>query len=240
MAAPLAIREHHRDEVDAPCLQLPYQAGPGITQKVSAGQTIVIEGDPIKHYFRILSGTVRLYKAVADGRRQIIDFLGPNDCFGMIGFEEHAYSVEAITDGVVIIYPRERLDHVIEEKPEIGCQLLRLACSELSRAQQSMLMLGRKSAEERVASFLLGLVRRGNDAGEDADFLHLTMSRQDIADHLGLTIETVSRIFTRFRRAGLIDFLDRQSMTLNDLEFLSALSEGKALSSLDFRDSGAD
>lgn len=226
MALSPVIQEHNRIEVDEPCRQLPDCAGPGITQRVEAGQTIVIEGDPVDHYYRILSGTVRLYKAVVDGRRQIIDFLGPRECFGLIDLDHHACSVEAITDVVVIRYPRQRLESAIEDKPDLGRQLLRLASVELSRAQQRMLLLGRKSAEERVASFLLDLTERRRDPGEDMACLHLAMSRQDIADHLGLTIETVSRIFTRFRRAGLISLSDRHAVILNDIARLSMMATG--------------
>ena len=226
MATPSIIQGPRRTELDPPCRKLPEQAGPGVTQKVGAGQTIVIEGDPIEHYFRILSGTVRLYKAVADGRRQIIDFLGPEECFGLTGLDEYAYSVEAITDVVVSRHPRERLDSTIEARPDLGRQLLRLACSELNRAQHCMLLLGRKSAEERLASFFLDLAKRKGDPGLNSEPLHLAMSRQDIADHLGLTIETVSRIFTRFRRAGLIDLPDRQSVIMNDVDRLSMTAEG--------------
>lgn len=224
MEASSILQEHH--QIEGPCRQLPDQAGPRITQRVEAGQTIVIEGDPIVHYFRILSGTVRLYKAVVDGRRQIIDFLGPQECFGLTGLDHHACSVEAITDVTMIRYPRQRLESAIEAKPDLGRQLLRLACTELNRAQQRMLLLGRKSAEERVASFLLDLAERRRDHDQDPTFLHLAMSRQDIADHLGLTIETVSRIFTRFRRAGLIDLPDRHAVALHDINFLSTIAAG--------------
>lgn len=226
MATSSVVQEHHRAGIGEPCRQLPDQAGPGITQRVEAGQTVVIEGDPIDHYFRILSGTVRLYKAVADGRRQIIDFLGPKECFGLTGLDQHGCSVEAITDVTMVRYPRHRLDSAIEDKPDLGRQLLRLACTELSRAQRRMLLLGRKSAEERVASFLLDLAERREDSDQDPTCLHLAMSRQDIADHLGLTIETVSRIFTRFRRTGLIGVPDRHTVILNDSDRLSRKSEG--------------
>jgi CRP/FNR family transcriptional regulator len=226
MAIPSVVQEYRPTKIDQPCRALPEQAGPGVTLRAKAGQTIVIEGDPIDHYFRLLSGTVRLYKAVADGRRQIIDFLGPQEWFGLTGLDDHGCSVEAITDVVMIRYPRQRLDGVIEEKPDLGRQLLRLACSELNRAQQRMLLLGRKSAEERVASFLLDLFERRDDPGQEADLLHLAMSRQDIADHLGLTIETVSRIFTRFKRAGMINLPDRHSVILRDSHRLAMMAEG--------------
>lgn len=221
MATSLILHEDHRIDIDKPCDNLPEEAGLGVTIKVGAGQTIVIEGDPIDHYFVIVSGTVRLYKAVVDGRRQIIDFFGPTDCFGLTGLDEHAYSVEAITEVVMIRYPRQRLEAVIEVKPDLGRQLFRMACTELDQARRQMLLLGRKSAEERLASFLLGLSERQSHA-----CIQLAMSRQDIADYLGLTIETVSRIFTRFKRARLIDLPDRHSVILMDSEQLEALAEG--------------
>lgn len=221
MATSLILHQDHRIDIEKPCENLPEQAGLGVTIKVGAGQTIVIEGDPIDHYFVIVSGTVRLYKAVVDGRRQIIDFFGPTDCFGLTGLDEHAYSVEAITDVVMIRYPRQRLEAVIGVKPDLGRQLFRMACTELDQARRQMLLLGRKSAEERLASFLLGLAER-----QSHGCIELAMSRQDIADYLGLTIETVSRIFTRFKRAHLIDLPDRHSVVLMDSEQLEALAEG--------------
>lgn len=209
-----------------PCVDLVRETGLGVTINVSAGQTVVVEGDPIDHVYLIVSGSLRLYKAVVDGRRQIIDFLGPKDCLGLTGLGDHAYSAEAITDAVMIRYPHRRLEALIEEKPAFGQQLFRLACSELGRAQQRMLVLGRKSAEERVASFLLDLADRQTEAGEDGADIHLAMSRQDIADHLGLTIETVSRIFTRFKVAGLISLPDRHAVVLANVDRLAGLANG--------------
>ena len=221
MATSLVLNDTYFAETKKPCQDLSDQAELGVTTSATAGQTIVIEGDPIDHYFRIISGSVRLYKSVADGRRQIIDFLGPNECFGLIGLATHAYSVEAIDDVVMIRYSKRRLEDAIEEEPGLSNQLFRLACAELDCAQQRMLLLGRKSAEERLASFLIDLAKR-----QDRRSLHLSMSRQDIADYLGLTIETVSRLFSRFKRSGLIDLPDRHSVVLQDGIGLSDLADG--------------
>ncbi len=226
MATSSVVRKSHRFAPDLPCAALAEQVGPGVTINFIAGRTIVIEGDPIEYVYRILSGTVRLYKAVADGRRQIIDFLGPTDCFGLTGLEQHPCSVETITEVVMVRYPRQRLEAAVEERPDLGRQLLRLACEELGRAQQRMLLLGRKNADERVATFLLDLAERQDVSEEGDDCVHLAMSRQDIADHLGLTIETVSRIFSRFRLAGLIDLPDRSAATLRDVAGLSRIADG--------------
>ncbi len=221
MATSFAFREGHLAGTEKSPLGLPEEAGFGVTITVDAGKTVVIEGDPIDHYFRIVSGSLRCFKAVVDGRRQIIDFLGPNDGFGLTGLADYAYSVEAITDVIMIRYPRQRLEAAIKDEPDLGRQLFRLACSELDQAQRQMLLLGRKSAEERLASFLLDLAERQRNVS-----LQLAMSRQDIADHLGLTIETVSRIFTRFKRAGLIDLPDRHAVILTDRHQLEAMADG--------------
>jgi CRP/FNR family transcriptional regulator len=221
MATSLAPREHRPSDLGKPCQSLVDQTELGVTLSVPAGKTIVLEGDPITHYYRIVSGSVRLYKSVADGRRQIIDFLGSHDCFGLIGLATHAYSVEAISDVVMIRYSRRRLEDSIQEQPGLSNELLHLACTELDQAQQRMFLLGRKSAEERLASFLIDLAKRQGTAS-----LKLPMSRQDIADYLGLTIETVSRLFSRFKRSGLIELPDRHSVLLRDDIELSDLADG--------------
>ncbi|NJO38132.1 MAG: helix-turn-helix domain-containing protein [Rhizobiales bacterium] len=223
MATSSVVRETYHQAFAGPCAELVELAGLGMTISVGAGRTIVIEGDPIEHVYRVISGSVRLYKAVADGRRQIIDFLGASECFGLMDLDEHAYSAEAITDVVMVRYQRQRLETLIEERAELSHQLFRLACSELKRAQRRMLLLGRKSAEERVASFLLDLAEQ-QQAGEGGE-IYLAMSRQDIADHLGLTIETVSRIFTRFKAAGMIGLPDRHAVRLSDVERLSSMAD---------------
>ncbi len=226
MATSMVVENTYGQAWQRPCVDLVRESGLGVTINLAAGQTIVVEGDPIDNVYLIVSGSLRLYKAVADGRRQIIDFLGPKDCLGLTGLGHHAYSAEAITDVVMIRYPHRRLESLIEANPEFGHSLFRLACSELGRAQQRMLALGRKSAEERVASFLLDLANRQWDAGTNGTDIHLAMSRQDIADHLGLTIETVSRIFTRFKVAGMIRLPDRHAVVLSDVERLSNLADG--------------
>jgi CRP/FNR family transcriptional regulator len=230
MASRLAVQERHvagrpdamgarpRDELEA----LP---GIGITLTAEPGQTIVVEGDPIDHYYRIVSGTVRLYRSIADGRRQVIDFLSARDCFGLTGLDCHACSVEAVSRVVMIRYPRHLLEAAVQSDPGLVHRLFRLACAELGRAQEQILLLGRKTAAERIASFLLRLAATG-DGDAEQPVVTLAMSRLDIADHLGLTIETVSRTLSRFRRDGLIALRDRQEIALRRLDRIRALAEG--------------
>jgi CRP/FNR family transcriptional regulator len=199
--------------------------GIGVTTTANPGQTIVIEDEPIEHYYRIVSGTVRLYQSIADGRRQVIDFLSDGDCFGLTGLTHHTYSVEAVSRVVMIRYARRTVEAAIEADPKLARRLLELACVELQRARQQLLLLGRKTADERMASFLLRLAEAG---GETPDaVVNLTMSRLDIADHLGLTIETVSRTLSRFRRDGLIALIHRQQILLRQVAHLEALAEGE-------------
>jgi len=222
------------DGLACPCLgraELAALGGIGITVAFAPGQTILIEGDPIWHYFRIVRGTVRLYKAIADGRRQVLDFLGEGQCFGLTGLERHTYSAEALSPVTLIRYPKQVVEAAIATNPDLARVLFQMACKELDQAQRQMLLLGRKSADEKVASFLLGL-RRRNGAAHDPDkasqdsVIHLPMSRQDMADYLGLTIETVSRTMSRFKRMGLIGLIGRQHVALRQIGRLAALAEG--------------
>ena len=198
--------------------------GIGITVTAEPGQTIVVERDPVEHYYRIVRGTVRLYRSLADGRRQVIDFLSARDCFGLTGLDCHAYSVEAVSRVVMIRYPRHLLEAAVQSDPGLASRLFRLACAELGRAQEQMLLLARKTAEERIASFLLRLAQTDTGAGQPV--VTLAMSRLDIADHLGLTIETVSRTLSRFKRDGLIGLPGRHEIALCRVERIRALAEG--------------
>jgi CRP/FNR family transcriptional regulator len=200
--------------------------GIGITSQAAPGQTIVLEGDPCSHCFRVLTGAVRLYKATLDGRRQLIDFLVAGDCFGLLG-AHYTYSVEAITHTTLIRTTRASLAAAVRERPALADRLIELAAAELARAHEQMLLLGRKNAQEKVASLLLELARRlGADQTKPA--FRLPISRREMADQLGLTIETVSRTLTRLRERGFIALPTPHDVTLQRLPDLAALAEGTA------------
>lgn len=207
------------------CRELEQAAGIGMTITVTPGRTIVVEGDPLAHCFRVIDGAVRLYKSIADGRRQVIDFLTAGECFGFIGSERYGYSVEAITETTLVRYSRLHFEAAIRGDDGLARRMFELACGELERAQRQMLLLGRKSAQEKIASFLLALVGQGDEA-EATPSIRLLMSRQDVADYLGLTIETVSRTFSRLRRDGLIALPCPQLVILERPRELRALAEG--------------
>jgi CRP/FNR family transcriptional regulator len=200
--------------------------GVGIAQDSAARQTIVVEGEPRSHGFRVLSGAVRLFKDLADGRRQVIEFLVAGECFGLVGAAHYAYGVEAIVASKLARYPCAKLDAAARANPLLAERLLELARTDLERAHAQMLLLGRKTAEEKIASFLLALARRQGDSAQPARVLKLPMSRQDMGDYLGLTIETVSRTMTRLRQDGLIALRSPQQVVLQQLSTLETLAEG--------------
>jgi CRP/FNR family transcriptional regulator len=172
-----------------------------------SGEAIFGEGDPAGHVFNVTSGIVKLYKLMSDGRRQITGFLGIGDFLGMAIGENYAYSAEALTDARLCRFPRSRLETLLIEFPQLQRRLFAMASTELRAAQDQMLLLGRKTAKERLCSFLLYMSQRAVRAGEKASPILLPMTRSDIADYLGLTIETVSRNLTQLRSSGLIELL---------------------------------
>ena len=200
--------------------------GIGITIQATRGQTIVLEGDLCGHCFRLLTGAVHLYKGTADGRRQLIDFLVAGDCFGLLG-ACYSYSVEAITHTTLVKTPRATLAAAMHERPALADRLIVLAAAELARAHEHMLLLGRKNAQEKVASLLVELARRIG-ADETRPAFRLPISRQEMADHLGLTIETVSRTMTRLKEEGLIRLPTPHHVVLLHPAELAALAEGTA------------
>jgi CRP/FNR family transcriptional regulator, anaerobic regulatory protein len=215
-----------RDVAPRATPELEGLVGIGITVQATPGQTIVLEGDPCSHCFRVLTGAVRLYKGTADGRRQLIDFLVAGDCFGLLG-AHYTYGVEAITHITLSKTPRATLAAAVHQQPALADCLIELAAAKLARAHEQMLLLGRKNAQEKVASLLLELARRiGTD--EARWTFRLPLSRQEMADHLGLTIETVSRTMTRLREEGLIALPTPHDVVLLHPAELATLAEGMA------------
>jgi CRP/FNR family transcriptional regulator, anaerobic regulatory protein len=148
---------------DAPSYDDPGQSrhdledllGIGITIERAAGQTLIVEGDQRTHAFRVLTGAVRLYKALPDGRRQVLDFLVAGECFGLFGADHYTYSVEAIVPSALARYSRASLEAALRSNPDLALRLLEAARTDLEQAHVHMLLLGRKSAVEKVATFLV-------------------------------------------------------------------------------------
>ncbi|MCW5745366.1 MAG: Crp/Fnr family transcriptional regulator [Alphaproteobacteria bacterium] len=179
--------------------------------RVEARRHLFNEGDPAQHVFNITAGTVCLSKALADGRRQITGFLSEGDFIGLAHGDSCAYGAEALTPVEACRFPRERFEQYMAKHPDVERRLLQIASTELAAAQDQMLLLGRKTASERLASFLLRLSDRAVARGEPANLVALPMTRSEIGDYLGLTLETVSRTMTQLRKAGAID-LDNVNM----------------------------
>jgi CRP/FNR family nitrogen fixation transcriptional regulator len=186
---------------------MPPRAQPavsGVRRTFDRGEEIFAEGEPCSVFFKVVSGTVRTGRLLTDGRRQIDTFHFPDDVFGLESGEAHRFTAEAVDKVVVIAYRRSNFGGLVQNDPVFGEQLMTSMLSSLDRAHDHMVLLGRKSALEKMATFLLEIAaRRAN-----ADRAELPMQRTDIADHLGLTIETVSRTLTQMVRDGLIRLAD--------------------------------
>lgn len=194
----------------------------GIIIRLAKGEELFAEGEPAEYFYKMVSGTVRTYKLLSDGRRQIDAFHLRNDIFGIEACPEHRFSAESVGDATVMAFRRSNLDRLAREHAAFGEQVLSSMLRNLQRAQDHMLLLGRKSAKEKIASFLLDLAQRLHDS----ERVELPMQRTDIADHLGLTIETVSRTLSEFARSGLIGLAaGSRSISLVDkvgLKYLNA------------------
>jgi len=199
------------------------------TRVVFARDTALFwEGDEAEFCYKIVSGAVRVCRLLSDGRRQLADFVLPGDLLGFDASETHSFTAEAIVETVALRFPRRRLDEIALANARVGRLLLTGICERLSAAQDQILLLGRKNASEKLASFILRLAERTGTDGSAGEPLDLAMTRTDIADYLGLTIETVSRTFASFRRNGLIDLPRAQSVVITDRDALAELAEGDA------------
>ena len=193
--------------------------------QAEAGQTIIHEGDPAENLFNVVGGAVKLYKLLPDGRRQITGFLFPGDFLGIALNETYVYTAEALTTVRLCRFPRRRLEALLKDIPAFEHQLLNEVATELVAAQDQMLLLGRKTARERVASFLLMLASRAERHGRQPNPVELPMSRADIADYRGLTPETVSRTVTPLRQSNTIAVANRGEIEILDRAALEGLSE---------------
>jgi CRP/FNR family transcriptional regulator, nitrogen fixation regulation protein len=177
------------------------------------------EGEPADYLYKVVSGTVRTYKVLSDGRRQIGAFYMPGDVFGLETSDEHTFSAEAIADTKVLVIKRSALVALAQRDGEVARQLWALTGLELSRVQDHILLLI-KTAQERVAGFLLEMADRASNGNS----VELPMSRQDIADYLGLTIETVSRTLTTLENAAAIELPSSRRIVLRNRSALSRLN----------------
>lgn len=185
------------------------------------GSEIYGEREPADYVYQVMSGAVRSYKLLSDGRRQIGAFHLVGDIFGLENGSEHRFTAEAIISTTVRLIKRRNLEMVAENDAMVSRNLLSMTTDNLQHAENYMLLLGRKTSLERVAAFLIEMDRRLTAAG----VMPLPMSRRDIADYLGLTLETVSRALSRLHALDTIGFVGRnqRQIVLRNRHHLASL-----------------
>ena len=191
----------------------------GAPMRFARNSEIYGEDEPAEYLYQVISGAVRTYRMLDDGRRQIVAFYMPGDIFGVEAGDLHLSSAEAISDAQILVAKRSAVMARAEQEKNLARQLWMLTVRELQRVQQHSLALI-KSAEERVAGFLLEMSGRNSASAT----VELPMSRQDIADYLGLTIETVSRTFTQFVHSGTIALETTRRIQLRNRPALNRLN----------------
>jgi CRP/FNR family transcriptional regulator len=196
-----------------------------IVERLDQGEALFWQGDTAKHVFEVVTGALRTVRVLSDGRRVITGFLFPGDIVGVSLRDRYLTTVEAIAPTSVRRFGRRRFEEEVERTPALRPQLLARLHDEMAAAQDQVVLLARKNAEERVASFLLTLVRRMERNGrQPASVIDIPMTRLDMADFLGLTIETVSRIMTRLTARGIIAPAGRHAITVERPAALATLA----------------
>jgi CRP/FNR family transcriptional regulator len=199
----------------------------GTLQRLKPEQPAVHEGDPARRVFMLTLGALKIYALLGNGRRQVTGFMFPGDFLGVAVEDEYSFTVEALEPSELYWFSRESFDRFVEGNPSVERELYRMAAQELAAAQQQMILLGRKTAAERLASFFVNLLQRSERAsGASETRFDLPMSRLDIADYLGLTKETVSRMLTALRKARLIRLDAPSRVEVIDRRGLVAMAEG--------------
>lgn len=196
----------------------------GVVLNLARGKTIFSDGEDSEYSYKVVEGAVRLSKVMLDGRRQIAEFALPGEMFGFEYGDAYALTAEAVTPVTVIRYRRAHIERLGNEFSDIQQELMAHLRRGWTSAQAHLVMLGRQTAKERVAAFLLALAaNRGVKNGRSLD---LPMGRQDIADYLGLTIETVCRTLTELKVAHIISIPDRHRIVIADMDRLEDLANG--------------
>ena len=185
------------------------------------------EGDPAGRAYSIVEGVVKLSRLLPDGKQQVVGFRFPGDVLGYGAGKTYPFDAETLTNGHFCRIERSRLDALLRLYPQMERRMLDLCLRELSNTQDQLVTVGRRSAEARVASFLLGLAEAYRQRGTLPGELPMPMTRSDIGDFLGLTLETVSRSFAAFKRQKLIAEPGQHRVQILDGDALLCLTEGE-------------
>jgi CRP/FNR family transcriptional regulator, anaerobic regulatory protein len=241
---PLVIDSHRDPTVCLHCQARPFSVcsviadadlerlgAAAVTVSVQPGHTFIEEGDPAEHFFNVTAGTAKLFKLLPDGRRQVTGFAGVGYFLGLAVTSGYAFSAEALEPVRICRFSRSKLRTLLDDFPALEKKLLEVASNELVVAQEQMLLLGRKTARERLASFLIARAALlphclGRIPAGAKEQIHLPMTRSDIADYLGLTIETVSRTLSRFKAERMIEIPSNSEIVLLKHEALDEIATG--------------
>lgn len=186
------------------------------------------EGDRAGHVFTLVHGTAKLTRLLPDGREQVLGFRFAGDVVGYTGADHYPFAAQLLTAGQVCRLDRRKLDGLLRRYPALERRLLDLCMQELAATQDQLVTVGRRTAEARVAAFLLSLAEAGRRRNQAGAVLDMPMTRSDIADFLGLTLETVSRTLTAFRRRGWVREPGHARIELVRRDALMELTEGGA------------
>jgi CRP/FNR family transcriptional regulator len=196
------------------------------TEMLAGKEVLFWEDDPAEHLFEIVSGCLRLYKLMADGRRAITGFVFSGEIVGASFLDRNLFTAEAVGEVRLRRCPRAQMLAALARNPALSREVLAMAGDELAAAQNQMLLLARKTAPERIASFLLAVATRVSRDDTPVREVELPMARVDIADFLGLTVETVSRVLTRLKSEGVIALPSPHRVSLRQMAGLYRLAGG--------------
>ncbi|OQX34227.1 MAG: transcriptional regulator FNR [Oceanospirillales bacterium LUC14_002_19_P2] len=219
LCLPLALKIEDIDELD----RIIKRGRP-----LKKGEHLFLEGDPFHSVYAVRSGALKTYTATNEGEEQITGFYLPSELVGLSGLDTEAYpvSAQAIETTMVCEIPFDRLEKLSDDYPELRRQLMRVMCRKIREDQQMKLLLSKKNADERIATFLINLASRFRRRGFSSQSFRLSMSRNEMGNYLGLAVETVSRVFTRFQKNSLINANGKEIEITNAME-LCALAGGK-------------
>lgn len=216
LCVPLALNSDEMDRLD----DLIKRGKP-----VPKGQTLFKQGDTFNSIFAIRSGAVKTYTVTSKGEEQIIGFHLASEVIGLASYESQTYpmTASAIESTTLCEIPLSSLDKLADQLADLRKHLMRIMSTEIRHDQNMMILLGKKNADERVASFLMDISLRQAHRGLSAARFRLPMSRIDVSNYLGLAVETVSRVFTRFQKNKIIR-TNNKEIELLDIDLLSELS----------------
>jgi CRP/FNR family transcriptional regulator len=192
--------------------------------EIEAGVTLFLEGDRATHLYEVVEGVLRVFKRITDGRRVITGFLYPGDLVGASLKDRHLFGAEAVTRTRFRRFGRREFQEAINNSPELRPQLFARLCDEMAAAQNQIVLLSCKTAEERLCSFLFDCLKRERQTMPSTSVIQLPMTRLDIADYLGLTIETVSRTITKLTGRGIIATEGRHALRILKTSTLARLA----------------